>query len=380
VSAGRLHGVRIVVANNFPGPGMGGGEVQLLPVLAAWVDAGADVVILAPAGVELAERARAAGAEVAPADFGLSRAAGAVRAIREAAEAVPADSCVVVGTGYLTNLLARRAARKLDGARCINIVGVMPGASAVDGGSALGVMLRAAADRATIADADAVVAVSSAVRDALVSGGVPQAVVRLIPNGIDMQALRERAAEPARFGALPRPLVACVARLEPVKGVDVLVRAAGLLSDATVGIVGSGSQEARLREIAVASGVADRVHFLGDGGAASLLAQADVVAVPSRTEGFGLVAAEASALGRPVVASRVGGLLDVVEDGVTGVLVEPEDPQALARAVSALLADPDRAAAVGEAGRERAESLFTSERMAAAYVDLVAEFTGGGAR
>lgn len=377
MTAGKLHGVRIVVVNNFPGPGMGGGEVQLLPVIAAWLQAGADVVVLAPAAAGLTERTRALGAEVAPADFHPLRAVRAVRVIREAAAVSPAESSVVVGTGYLTNLLVRRAVRTLDGARCINIVGVMPDASVADGGSALGARLRAAADRATIADADAVVAVSSAVRDALLSGGTPHHAVRLIPNGIDLQSLRERAAEPARFGALPAPLVACVARLEPVKGVDVLVRAAGLLPDTMVAVVGSGSQEARLREIAVASGVADRVRFLGDGGAAALLAHADVVVVPSRSEGFGLVAAEASALGRPVVASRVGGLLDVIEDGVTGLLVEPEDPRELARAVSALLADTDRAAAMGEAGRERVERHFTRARMTAAYVDLVAELTGG---
>jgi D-inositol-3-phosphate glycosyltransferase len=100
---------------------------------------------------------------------------------------------------------------------------------------------------------------------------------------------------------------------------------------------------------------------------------ADVVIVPSRSESFGLVALEAAACGTPVVASAVGGLLNIVHDGVTGVLVEGRDPARFARAVCGLLDDPVAAAAMGEAAAVRARRFtwgFTAARLRRLYADL----------
>ena len=108
----------------------------------------------------------------------------------------------------------------------------------------------------------------------------------------------------------------------------------------------------------------------------AFLGRTGVFVLPSRSEGLGLVAVEAMAAGRPVVASCTGGLPEVVVDGETGLLVEPEDPVALARAIRMLLADPDRAARMGAAGRQRVRERFSAERMAretaALYEELMA--------
>lgn len=367
----------VILVNNFPGPGMGGGEVQLLPVVRALIASGARVQVDAVPGSGFAERCAAAGAEVVSVPMRGRQLPAAVRVIRRtvlsAAEGLPeGQRPVLMGTGYLTNLLVRQAARGIDVA-VVNQVAVIPGASAVDGGSSVGAALRAAVDRATAGRVDRFVAVSSAVREGLVARGVDARRVSVILNGVDFEALG--AVEPASTPGLSEELVvAVVARLTPVKGVEYLVRAVPSVPGATFVIVGTGRQEPRLREVAVAGGAGERIRFLGAvESAAAVLARADVVVMPSLSEAFGLVAAEAMALGKPVVASWVGGLGEVVEDGVTGVLVAPGRPDELAAALRGLLGDPARARAMGEAGRGRARELFSADRMAAEYVALVGE-------
>jgi glycosyltransferase involved in cell wall biosynthesis len=144
--------------------------------------------------------------------------------------------------------------------------------------------------------------------------------------------------------------VGFVGTIEPRKGVLELVQAAAEFlaqrRQATLTIIGeppgrSGDYAERVRAAAAASGVSDRIRFQGYvDDAAGRMAGFDVLAVPSLAEPFGTVAAEAAARGVPVVASAVGGLVEVVGDG--GILVAPGDPRALARAVGELLDDPDR--------------------------------------
>lgn len=155
-------------------------------------------------------------------------------------------------------------------------------------------------------------------------------------------------------------------RLSVEKGVDVLIRAIGRLGrDARLEIAGDGPERTGLESLAarVAPG---RVHFLGRLGREDVLGvirSAAVVAVPSRWyENQGLVALEAFACGVPVVASRIGGLPDVIEDGCTGLLVEADDEGSLASALVALLADPARAMGMGGAARAVARTRFAPER------------------
>jgi glycosyltransferase involved in cell wall biosynthesis len=163
--------------------------------------------------------------------------------------------------------------------------------------------------------------------------------VRVVPNGVDLPAEAGEPDEP--------PHVLYVGRLSAEKGVLELLAAADGLPRV---IVGDGPLRGRVPD---ATGMVRR-HELS-----AYYRRAAVVCVPSRREGFGVVCLEAMAHGRPVVASATGGLLDLVDDGVTGVLVPPRDVAALREALRRLLADEELRARLGAAGRERARERFS---------------------
>jgi glycosyltransferase involved in cell wall biosynthesis len=166
-------------------------------------------------------------------------------------------------------------------------------------------------------------------------------------------------------GSEPRLL--CVGRLIPIKGHIVLLRA---LSEARrqvpglrLDIAGRGPLEPALRALAKELELEDAVRFLGHVSPVQrAIEEAAVVVVPSLGEGFGMVALEAMERARPVVAAEIGGLGELVEDGVTGLLVPPGDADALAAALVRLAGDLTGAAAMGEAGRRRALDHFLQER------------------
>ncbi len=196
--------------------------------------------------------------------------------------------------------------------------------------------------------------------------------VRVIANGYDPHEF----ADPGLF-AHPRPYVAAVGRLDPQKGFDVLVEAIPHLPESLdVLIAGDGAERAPLAALADRLGVADRVRLLGATDRATtvaLLRSAAVVACPSRWEGLPLVCLEAFAAGAPVVATAVNGVPEVVRDGETGLLVPPEDPQALAAAIRAVLADPAGAAARATRARALAEAEHQWAQVARRYLALFDE-------
>jgi glycosyltransferase involved in cell wall biosynthesis len=166
-------------------------------------------------------------------------------------------------------------------------------------------------------------------------------------------------------GSEPRLL--CVGRLIPIKGHLVLLRALAQaraqVPDVTLAIAGRGPLAPALRAYARELGVEDAVRFLGFvSPVQAAIEDAAVVVVPSLGEGFGMVALEAMERARPVIASAVGGLPEIVADGETGLVVPPADAEALAEATVSLAGDLARAAAMGGAGRERALEQFTPER------------------
>ncbi len=166
-------------------------------------------------------------------------------------------------------------------------------------------------------------------------------------------------------GAEPRLL--CVGRLIPIKGHLVLLRALAQARARVPGLVldvaGRGPLEPALKAYAKELGVADAVRFLGFvSPVQTAIENAAIVVVPSLGEGFGMVALEAMERERPVIASSVGGLPEIVADGVTGLVVPSADAEALADAIVALADDLTRAAEMGRAGRERALAEFTPER------------------
>jgi glycosyltransferase involved in cell wall biosynthesis len=206
--------------------------------------------------------------------------------------------------------------------------------------------------------------------------------LRLIPNGIPTPAGGGSHDVRAELG-IPRdaPVAGAVGRLMPQKSFDVLLRAAARLRGEFPGlqvlIVGDGDERAALEALAEELGLRDTVRFLGvRPDVPDVLAALDVAALSSTAEGIPLAALEYMEAARPVVATRVGGLAELIEDGVQGLLVEPGDPDALAGAIAALLRDPARREAMGAAGRERRRREYDLDtmvrRVEGLYEELVA--------
>lgn len=188
------------------------------------------------------------------------------------------------------------------------------------------------------------------------------------------------APPPERCGI--RDLLA-VGRLEPQKAFDVLIEAVGLARDQGVDIrlriAGEGSQRQPLERLVEERGLAGHVTLLGHRtDVEDLMASADAFVHTARWEGFGLVLLEAMRAGLPIVATRVGAIPEVVGDGVTGLLVEPDDPAAFASALGRLAEDPALTARLGHAGHHRLATSFTPERMAARTAEVYGRALAAG--
>ncbi|MGI9041229.1 MAG: glycosyltransferase [Gemmatimonadales bacterium] len=227
--------------------------------------------------------------------------------------------------------------------------------------------------------ADALTAITDDCRQHALRAGAPEASVRLVFNGTDLRRFSpdENGADP-RFG--PRMIFAC-RQLFPRKGIRFLIEAFARLKprfpDAKLVLAGDGFERPELVELAQNLGVAADVTFLGWVANSALppyYRAAAVSVIPSLEEGFGIPAAEAMGCEVPVVASDAGGLPEVVEHGVTGLVVPRGDVTALANAIGTLLDDPDLRRRMGQAGRQRALRLFdwdrTAERFEQVYRDV----------
>lgn len=218
---------------------------------------------------------------------------------------------------------------------------------------------------------DAVIAVSQRVRASAIARVGPSARVHVIPNGVDLEqvaaeALLAPAPPPPRRPGATTWLVP--ASLTPVKGHDVLLAALARLGGLTgppidVWLAGEGPERKRIALAAAGLPAAIRVHLLGwRRDVYALMAASDAIALPSRGEGHPLALLEAASLGRPVVASAVGGIPEIVTPGGTGLLVAPEDPAALAAALQRLRVDPVLRQTLGAAAREEAVLRFDVRR------------------
>ena len=191
-----------------------------------------------------------------------------------------------------------------------------------------------------------------------------------VANGISpAPPTRPRETVRAELGIGPgESLVLAIGSLTRQKSQHTLIEAMALpplaSGSARLAIAGEGPRRAELEALAASRGVAGRVSFLGPRlDAADLLEACDLFVLPSVREGLSITLLEAMRAGRAAVATRIGGNGEALEDGATGVLVPPGDPAALAAAIAALLADPARRAAMGEAARARWAARFTAERM-----------------
>lgn len=222
-----------------------------------------------------------------------------------------------------------------------------------------------------------IIANSMATAEAFVAAGGDRARVSVVHNGIDPAGFGPRSDEQEMrlrhdLGLGREPIVAVFGRLSPWKGQHVLIEALTLLPGVHALIVGAAlygedAYAADLQRQVKALDLADRVHFLGfRSDIPDLMRLADVIVHTSvAPEPFGRVLVEGMLAGRPVVAARGGGALEVIEDGISGMLIPPADPGALARAVAGLLSDKAKARRIARNGYERARRLFSPQAMLA---------------
>jgi glycosyltransferase involved in cell wall biosynthesis len=195
--------------------------------------------------------------------------------------------------------------------------------------------------------------------------GLPEGRVRTIYTGI----------EDVETPSVPRtassgPVVGAVGRFVPEKGLDVYLEALHRIPGVTGVLVGDGEERARIESLRDSLGLGERLELTGwRQDSREMMGSFDVLVVPSRVEPLGIVALEGMRAGIPVVASRVGGLAELVVDGETGVLVPPEDPDALADAIEHVL-DPEVNRAMGEQGRLLVRRSYSQAQMARSFEDL----------
>lgn len=232
-----------------------------------------------------------------------------------------------------------------------------------------------------IRESDAVTAVSADLarrtRESFCFSGSKPCEIRVIPNFVDTELFHPSAAKNRRRG-LGRAVH--ISNFRPVKRVAWLLRAFELATRgtaATLTFVGDGPDQRACRELARELAISDRVHFLGERDSLpELLADADVFALASSEESFGLSALEAMSCGTPVVATRVGGIPEVVEDGVTGLLSAPDDIEGYSRRFAQLLFDAELSKKMGAAARATAEKRYMRSSVVAHYEDLYRQLCG----
>jgi glycosyltransferase involved in cell wall biosynthesis len=232
--------------------------------------------------------------------------------------------------------------------------------------------------------ADCILVNADAVRDWLVDEGYDPARIVVIRNGVALERFRQ-PADPQRLrhalGVAPgAPLVTVVSRLHRLKGLEHFIEAASRVArrfpEARFLVVGETNPNDRpylgeLMALAERAGIGDRTIFPGlRTDTPDILAASTVSVMPSLNEALSNVLLESMAAGAPVVATRVGGTPEAIEDGVNGLLVPPADPGALAQAIELMLAEPGLAARWGQAGRDRAAQRFSMDRMVSATEDL----------
>jgi len=249
--------------------------------------------------------------------------------------------------------------------------------------------LRGIAQRAVLRTACGVVACSRFTASQFEAAGVETGRIRVVYPGVDpaefapsadLEAARRRLAWPEG------PTLLTVGRLVRRKGVDTVIEAlpriAVAVPEVSYVVIGGGPEAERVRRQAQDLGVGERVRMLGSASDADKVAAlhlCSVFAMPSRDlpteppEGFGIVYQEANLCGKPVIGANTGGVAEAIEDGVSGLLIEPDAPEQFADAAIALLSDPALAASLGEAGGRRAAERFAWRAIAPSYAAAVAE-------
>lgn len=361
------------------GAAFGGLERQILHLVAHLRESdGAAPAVYLQHDHTLASHLRAAG--VTPRILGVRRLAGARRLRRALAE----DPVDVIHAHDRPATLLAALARPRDAA-LVRTIHSLPTRRAVPSLNAARWALSSWAERALLETRCDVICFPSADLYARLHLDRARGLRRVIPNGVPAVA----PSSPTRPADLPTAgaVVGVIGRLSREKGVDLGLSALAhpdAPPDLHLVVLGRGDLRCALEAEARALGVAERVHMLGfRDDLAPYLAHLDAVLLPSRHEGLPFAALEAMAAGCPVIAARVGGLPELIDDGHTGLLVPPEDPAALARGLSRLLGSPALRERLTAAARAHVTARFTRTAMGEAhrtlYRDAVARRRGGHA-
>jgi glycosyltransferase involved in cell wall biosynthesis len=348
----------------------GGGEAQVLGLVRHLSAAGHEVVVAAHPDGRLASAATAAGIAVRPLSIRSAVDVAAARGLSRLARGADVVHFHTSRAHAMALFLSTRGVRRVVTRR-------------MDYPPRPGPYVRALYNRCV----DGVVAISERIRAVLVAAGVEARRISVIPSGVDLERfvgldpLREETrAELWGVGGAD-VVVLAVGALVPRKGHSVLLEAARRLVQRGVEgryvICGDGEERRSLEQRAAHLGLSSTVRFMGwRDDVPRVLAAADVVVLPSLHEGLGVAALEAMAAARPVIASRTGGLAEVVCPGRTGWLVEPGDASGLADALAAAIDDPDLRRCLGRAGQERVASEFSMARMARRNEELYHALVG----
>lgn len=338
-----------------------GGEQQTLWLARGLRDAGEQSEVVAPPGSPLAERARAAGLTVHELPMRGEWDFSAVLALRRLYKERDPDVCHMhTSHAHMLGCLARigRGRPRTAVSRRVDF-------------SIYRNFLRTSWFKYRLLG-DRFIAISRAVKEVLVADGIAPDRIEVVPSGVDtgrLDAVKPTDLRGELGLAAGTPLVGDVAAFGWHKAQEVLVDATPRILEAIPGahvvFVGDGEFRARIEERARRLGRAgESIHFTGfRNDVPELLPSFDVFVMCSVKEGFCTSALDAQAVGLPVVASAVGGLVEAVADGETGLLVPPRDPAALASAVVRVLNDATLQRALGEAGRARIRACFTVNRM-----------------
>jgi glycosyltransferase involved in cell wall biosynthesis len=350
--------------------GFSGGEVQVFLLLEGLRAAGQEVMLVAPPGSASATIARQRGFPVA--ELGL-RHPFDLWSVWRLAQLLRRAQLVHLHTGraaWLGSVAARLA-------RCPAVI-----TRRMDRAVKRGPRTRFA----YVHTARAVIAISPAVQRCLVAGGVPAGRIVLVPDALDPQRLLAPVGREATRRALgvgdDHLLVLTLAQLMHRKGLDVLLHAAARLRDPRLRFViaGDGPEAASLQQLTATLQLANVVQWLGRrSDAGDLLAACDLFVLPSRAEGLGVAALEALGAARPVIGTRVGGLADLLADGV-GMLVAPADAAALAAAMAQLAADAPLRQRLAAGGPARVDAGFRPEQYVARHLAIYQDVLAAASR
>ncbi|MCL4499024.1 MAG: glycosyltransferase [Chloroflexi bacterium] len=287
---------------------------------------------------------------------------------------------------FTHGLRANLAGRAAGWSRKVPVVTTVHSAIARDYANAFKQHIAPKIDDLSLPLTDRFIAVSNAIRNDLIRRGVAPGKISIVYNGVDIPDERPLLSEVrAQLGlSTEHFVVGTVARLEPNKGIKFLVCAAKelreQLSDLRVVIVGAGRDKLDLEREAERLGISDIVTFTGfREDARRLMTSFDIFALPSLMEGFALVVIEAMAAGIPVVASQVGGVPEIIDNGRNGLLVDASDPRSLSQAILKLYHFPELRRSIMREAYEDFYGRFTTERFVAETANVLEE-VGAGSR